>query len=227
MSRYSGTENDRTGWSDRLRSHNIPFRKNGLLKTIIVLFAIWWIWMAIKPHEWKVWAVENVLLLAFVILLVCLYRVFPLSNLSYLLIAVFLAMHAYGGHYSYQDTPVDQWLKHTLHIKRGFYDRIVHFAFGLLMAFPVREAVLYELKLIRTRQYVVTFAFIVAASGLFELLEMWAAYLFNKKLAAKYIGLEGDPFDSQKDMTMTLFGVLIAIGLFYWIRHVQNNKKAV
>ncbi len=214
------------GWSQRLRSHLIPFKRNKLLKATIVAFAIWWVIMAIHPHEWKVWAIENFLLIAFVVLLVCFYRVFPLSNLSYMLIALFLAMHAYGGHYSYQDTPVDEWLKHTFHIKRGFYDRIVHFFFGLLIAFPVREWVMYGLKLNRTRQYIVTFSFIVAASGLFELLEMWAAYLFNKKLAAKYIGMQDDIFDSQKDMTMSLIGVLIAIGLFYWISHVQNKKPS-
>lgn len=182
--------------------------------------------MAIRPSDWKVWAVENTLLVIFIVVLALVYRKFPQSNLSYLLIAIFLAMHAYAAHYTYQNTPVDEWLKQALHIKRGFYDRIVHFAFGLLIAFPVREAVQYFLKLRgKWPPYIVTFTIIMTASALYELLEMWSAYLFNRKLAAQYIGLEGDPFDSQKDMTMALIGILIAIALFLMLHTTLNKNR--
>lgn len=179
--------------------------------------------MAIRPLDWKVWLVENTLLVSGIILLVWTYRILPLTNVSYILIAAFLAMHAYGGHFSYQFTPVDDWMKKILHTDRGYYDRIVHFAFGLFIAFPVREAVLYVLKMRHAGQYVVTFAFIVAASGLFELLEMWAAVLFDPKLAAKYIGMQGDVFDSHKDMTMSLIGVVLALGLFGIQRRIGHK----
>ncbi|MCM3626614.1 DUF2238 domain-containing protein [Paenibacillus glycanilyticus] len=204
-----------TDGSKWLRSHLIPFKQNRLLHTVIGVFVAFWIIMAIRPSDWKIWAVENALLIVFIVVLVVVYRKFPQSNLSYLFIAFFLAMHAFAAHYTYQNTPVDEWLKQAFHIKRGFYDRIVHFAFGLLIAFPVREAVQYFLKL-RTKwpPYIVTFTIIMTASALYELLEMWSAYLFNRKMAAQYIGLEGDPFDAQKDMTMSLAGVLFAVLLF-------------
>lgn len=216
-----------TGWSKWLRSHLIPFKQNRLLQIIIAVFVVFWIIMAIKPSDWKIWAVENALLIAFILVLAIVYRKFPLSNLSYLLIAFFLAMHAFAAHYTYQNTPVDEWLKQALHIKRGFYDRIVHFAFGLLVAFPVREAVQYFLKLRgKWPPYLVTFTFIMTASALYELLEMWSAYLFNRKMAAQYIGLEGDPFDAQKDMTMTLIGALLAVVILL-ILHKTLNKSRV
>ncbi|GLX66794.1 DUF2238 domain-containing protein [Paenibacillus glycanilyticus] len=214
---------DNSKW---LRSHLIPFKQNRLLQVAIAVLAVFWIIMAIKPSDWKIWAVENSLLVAFVVVLIVVYRKFPLSNLSYVLIAIFLAMHAYAAHYTYQETPIDDWLKQLFHIKRGFYDRIVHFAFGLLIAFPVREAVQYFLKLHRKwPSYIVTFTMIMTASALYELLEMWSAYLFNKKMAAKYIGLEGDPFDSQKDMTSALAGVLIAIVIFLIVHKALNRKN--
>lgn len=215
-----------TGWSKWLRSHLIPFKQNRFLQIIIAVFAVFWIIMAIKPSDWKIWAVENALLIASVIVLAIVYRKFPQSNLSYLLIAFFLAMHAYASHYTYQNTPVDEWLKQVFQINRGFYDRIVHFAFGLLLSFPVREAVQYFLKLRgKWPSYIVTFSFITAASGLFELLEMWAAYLFNREMAAQYIGLEGDPFDAQKDMTMSLFGALLAIAIFLVLRKRLDRRS--
>ncbi|MGO4109908.1 DUF2238 domain-containing protein [Paenibacillus sp. YAF4_2] len=214
------------GWSKWLRSHLIPFKQNRLLQMIIAVFIVFWIIMAIRPSDWKIWAVENSLLLAFIIVLAIVYRKFPQSNLSYLLIAIFLTMHAYAAHYTYQNTPIDEWLKQAFHIKRGFYDRIVHFAFGLLIAFPVREAVQYFLKLRKKwPPYIVTFTMIMTASALYELLEMWSAYLFNRKMAAQYIGLQGDPFDSQKDMTCALFGVLLAIVIFLILHKTLNKSR--
>ncbi|MCR2805780.1 DUF2238 domain-containing protein [Paenibacillus soyae] len=195
-----------------------------MLQATIAVFTVFWICMAIRPLDWKIWLVENALLVTAVILLIWFYRVLPLTNLSYILIAVFLAMHAYGGHFSYQLTPVDAWLKQAFHLERGVYDRIVHLAFGLFLAFPVREGVLFLLKLRHAGQYVVTFAFIVAASGLFELLEMWAAVLFDPKMAAKYIGMQGDIFDAHKDMTMSLVGVLLALAIFGIQKRIARKR---
>lgn len=212
----------RTGLSRLLLSHQIPFKHNGLLQAVIFGLVVFWICMAIHPKSWKDWAVENALVITFVVVLACMYRIYPHSNLSYILIALFLAMHVYAAHFTYQHTPVDDWMRRAFHTNRGFYDRVVHFAFGLMIAFPVREAVLYFMKLQFWRNYVVTFTIIVSASGIYEMLEAWSALIFNSKLATQFVGLEGDPFDSQKDMTMALIGVLIAIGIF-WIMHARRS----
>ncbi|TYP72047.1 DUF2238 domain-containing protein [Paenibacillus methanolicus] len=227
MAYPSGKQSRSVNWSKLLRSHQIRFKANGLLQVTIVAFAVFWVCMAIRPLDWKIWLVENALSISFIILLIWTHRLLPLTNVSYLLIAAFLALHTYGAHFTYQLTPLDDWLKSLFHLKRGIYDRIVHFAFGLFLAFPAREAVLFRLKLRHAGQYAVTFAFIVAASGLFELLEMWAAVLFDPKLAAKYLGMQGDPFDAQKDMTMTLFGVLLALGLFAVQRRIGQKRRKV
>jgi putative membrane protein len=212
----------RTGWSKLLFSHQIPFKHNWLLQATLYGFIVFWIRMAIHPKDWKIWAVENTLLVLFSIVLVIMYPIFPHSNLSYILIAVFLAMHAFASHFTYQQTPIDEWMRQTFHIKRGLYDRVVHFAFGLMIAFPIREAVLYFMKLQFWRNYAVTLAIIVASNAVYEMLEAWSALIFNAKLATKFVGLEGDPFDSQKDMTMGLIGVLLAIGVF-WIMSARRK----
>lgn len=137
----------RTGLSRLLLSHQIPFKQNALLQSILFGFIVFWICMAIHPKSWKDWAVENTLLVLYMIVMAFMYRTFRHSNLAYILIAIFLAMHAYAAHFTYQHTPIDEWMKQAFHIKRGFYDRVVHFAYGLMISFSIRESVLYFFKL--------------------------------------------------------------------------------
>jgi putative membrane protein len=208
-----------------LLSHQIPFKKNSLLHGIIGGFIVLWGLLAIRPSDWRIWLLENSLLVGFIVVLALAYRSYPLSNLSYLLIAVFLLLHAVGAHYTYQNTPVDVWAKRIFHVKRGIYDRIVHLAFGLMLVLPVREVLSRFMKLRNVRLYIVTFTILLAASGLYELAEAWLALLADPQLAAAYVGLEGDPFDSQKDMTMALVGVLLTIGLISMLQFLAKRRN--
>ncbi len=193
---------------------------------MIVIFILIWVLTAINPVDWKDWIIENIFLVLFIGILAVLYRTFAFSNTSYLLITVFFTLHAIGAHYAYRDTPVDDLFKQIFNTKRGGYDRIVHLAFGLLIAYPIREAVIRLMKLRKIWLYAVTFATILASIALFEIIEMWVALLMSPQLAAKYLGLKGDPLDTQKDMNMALLGVLLAIGLMTFLSYLRNRKKA-
>src|SRR5437868_4558914 len=114
------------------------------LAILCIAFALYWLAWAIHPRNFQNWVVENVLLVLFVAFLVLTRRRFPLSNVSYTLIAIFLALHTIGGHYSYSEVPYNDWCKalfgRPLHAGgRNMYDRLVHFCFGLLLAYPIRE----------------------------------------------------------------------------------------
>jgi putative membrane protein len=67
------------------------------------------------------------------------YRRFAFSNPSYLLIALFLSLHAVGTNTGYAHSPIGDWLRETLGLQRNPYDRVIHFGFGLLLAYPCRE----------------------------------------------------------------------------------------
>jgi putative membrane protein len=207
-----------------VRSHDIPFKKNWPLHIMIAVFVLIWGVLAIKPVEWKEWLLENVLLILFVGLLAFLYRTFKFNNISYLLITIFCILHAVGAHYTYRHTPLDDWIKDIFHTKRAIYDRIVHCAFGLFIAFPILEVAVRVLKLRRIWSYVVTFTALLAASAMFEIIEMLAS-LIAGSLGKEYLGLQGDPLDTQKDMSMTLIGSLISIGLIAWIRKKKYQHK--
>jgi putative membrane protein len=116
-----------------------PFRENRFLHVVLAAYALAWIAAAINPLDWLVWALENILVVALVGVLAATYRRFAFSNLSYLLIALYLSLHAIGTHTGYAQTPIGFWLKDTLDLSRNPYDRIIHFGFGLLLAYPFHE----------------------------------------------------------------------------------------
>src|SRR4051812_8680869 len=119
---------------------------------LLVAFFVWFALWAYKPPHPKDFVLEHALTAAFIALLVWNHRHFRLSNLSYTCIFVFMCLHVVGGHYTYAEVPYEQWLTslgNVLHVtlsprelfgfERNQYDRLVHFSFGFLMAYPVRE----------------------------------------------------------------------------------------
>lgn len=183
--------------------------------------------MAISPTDRFQWTMENALLVGTVLVLAFTYGKFRFSNLSYLLIAVFLCFHTYGAHYTYQNTPFDAWLKASIHTQRSYYDRVVHFAFGLLMAYPFRDA-LTRLKTLNNRgflSYFIPAALILSAGAVFEIIEMIAA-LAAGQAGQDYAGLQGDPFDSEKDMALSSVGGIIAVLTLAAIHKSMRTKES-
>src|SRR5438067_2445028 len=84
-----------------------------------------------------------------------------------ILIAVYLILHAVGAHYTYALTPLGEWLKKTFDFSRNHFDRIIHFSFGLLMAYPVREILLRIARIPRVAALWLTVATVLAASTAF------------------------------------------------------------
>jgi putative membrane protein len=124
----------------RRRRHRYPL----VLLVLFLLYATAWAYHPVDPKDWML---ENALAAVFVLALIVSYRRFPLSNVSYTLIFVFLCLHTIGAHYTYSLVPYDGWARRltgtTINAIFGFqrnhFDRLVHFCFGLLLAYPIRE----------------------------------------------------------------------------------------
>src|SRR5512142_2857926 len=115
------------------------FRDNATLKLLAGAYLVVWVVTAISPRYPTDWVLENLLVVLFVTAVLLTYRIFPLSDLSYLLITVFMMLHAAGAHYTYAETPFGYWMKDAFGFSRNHFDRLVHFSFGLLLAYPIRE----------------------------------------------------------------------------------------
>ena len=183
------------------------------------LFAIEFLFLAIAPYDRKAWLLENALVVVFVGFMVASYRKLTLSRISYFLIFSFLSVHAIGAHYTYALVPYDDWyraltgrsLNEVLGWERNNFDRVVHFAYGLLLAYPVREVFLRVARLRGFWGYFFPLDITMSTSMLYELIEWGAAAVFGGDLGQAYLGTQGDVWDAHKDMALASAGALIAM----------------
>jgi len=187
-------------------------RQNRLFQVLLGGYLILWIVLAISPVDRQDWLLENILAMVSVTLLIVTYRRFQFSDLSYVLIFLFMILHAIGAHYTYSKVPLGFWLQRVMDLDRNHYDRLVHFAFGLLLAYPAYELVLRRAKARHGWALVLAASTIVGMSGFFEVLESWVAQMVSPELGTAYLGTQGDEWDAQKDTTMAIIGALISLG---------------
>jgi len=183
-----------------------------------------WIIAAIRPLHPDDWFLENVLVVTFLPLLALTYKRFPLSDMSYVLITVFMILHAVGAHYTYSDVPFGFWLQQAFDFSRNHYDRIVHFSFGLLMAYPVREIFLRVANTKGFWAYYLPLDVTLAFSAVYEIVEWLAASATNPELGAAYLGTQGDQWDAQKDIGLAATGALICMILTATIRTLRAKR---
>jgi putative membrane protein len=203
--------------------HGVFQRKN--FRTILlVAYLILWLVFAIAPHDRTAWLLENLLVVLFAALLIFTSRWFAFSNESYLLMAVFLALHAAGAHYTYTHAPLGEWLKEWLHLSRNHSDRIIHFGFGLFMAYPARE-LLWRLARIGPMAAIwLAVAGVLAASTLFEVAEAAVAEIVSPGSGPQWLGGQGDVWDAQWDMTLALTGAIAAMLLTWSVEFVTSRQ---
>ena len=190
-----------------------PFRSNRILQGLTLWLVLLWIVTAINPLFPRDWLLENLLVFICCALLAFTYRRFQFSNLSYGLFVVFLSLHLIGAHYTYAETPFGFWLQEWFDLQRNHYDRIVHFSFGLLLAFPMQEILLRQSGINRAWSYFISVNCIMAFSAVYEVIEMVAAIIVSPELGAAYLGTQGDEWDAQKDAALAFAGAIVAMGV--------------
>jgi putative membrane protein len=184
-----------------------------------VLFLLFMAVLGMAPLDRKDWALENALVILVVPFLILTRKQLPLSRISYTTIFLFLCLHEVGAHYTYAKVPYDEWFKSLtgstlnglLGLERNHYDRLVHFAFGLLLAYPIREVFLRVANVRGVWGYYLPLDVTMATSMLYELVEWGASELFGGDLGVTYLGTQGDVWDAQKDMAMATFGAVVAM----------------
>ena len=173
-------------------------------------FVVWAI-CAISPNDRRDWLLENLLTFAGVGALLATFRRFRFSDRAYVQITIFMMLHAVGGHYTYAEVPLGDWLKDALGLARNHFDRIVHFSFGLLMLRPMRElGFRNDPKLGRFAKLYFATAGVGLWSMVYEIAEWVVAAIVDPAAGAAYLGTQGDEWDAQKDMGLALVGALIA-----------------
>ena len=183
--------------------------------TLIVVTVVAMAWSAVHAKEYDTWLFEIMLGLPGVVVLVATSRRFRFSSLIYVVAAAHFAVLAVGAKYTYAEVPLFNWLRDALHLSRNHYDRVGHFMQGFTPALILRELLLRTSPLRRGKWLAFLCVSVpLAFSALYELLEMWWVVAFYPAQGNAWLGMQGDVWDAQWDMTMALVGAIVALVVF-------------
>jgi len=180
-------------------------------KILVLVFVAVWIWSAIHPKFPHDWLLENILVLIFVPIIILLGRYLKLSNVSYTLITVFMILHVVGSHYTYTEVPFGFTLQRWLGTDRNMYDRLVHFCFGFLLAYPVREVFMRVARARGFWSFFLPLDLTLSLSAVYEIIEWQAAARVDPAAGLAFLGSQGDIWDAQKDMLLAGLGAALAM----------------
>ena len=180
---------------------------------LMLIYAAVWLWSAWAPHYRFDWFLENMLPTVMVIVLAASFKRLPLSDISYLLLFLFMVLHQIGAHYTYSEVPIGFWVQEALGLTRNHFDRLVHFSFGFLLFYPMREIIIRHVTHSSFHSGLYALSLNTAASAIFEIIEMIVALVVNPEAGLAYLGMQGDIWDAQKDMALALAGSILAFSL--------------
>ena len=176
------------------------------------------LWTGSHPEKAFDWWLENAAAFTFLAILAFTYRRLPLSDLSYLLIAVYLCLHEWGAQYKYTDVPPGEWIKSWIGTERNHYDRVMHFSYGALLAYPCQEWSMRVAGVWNNWRYLLPVALILSCSAVYEMIESLLATVLTPERGEEFVGMQGDMWDSQKDMALAGLGAALQMSIIFVIR---------
>lgn len=177
-----------------------------LLASLSLIF----VWSAIGPADRFTWVLEVLPAVLGVIVLMATIRRFPLTRLLYQLIWLHAVILLVGGHYTYAEVPLFNWLRDTFELQRNYYDRVGHVAQGFVPAMIAREILLRTSPLQSGKWlFFIVSCICLAISAGYEFIEWWVA-VGTGAAAEAFLGTQGDVWDTQWDMFLALCGAIIA-----------------
>lgn len=197
------------------------FEKSLLVGVLLVLA-----WSAIAPYDRFTWVLEVAPALVGLAVVLATRRSFPLTRIAYLVIAIHIVILCIGGHYTYAEVPAFDWLRDVLGRSRNDYDKVGHFWQGFGPAIVARE-VFARKSAVKTGNWL-TFAswcFAMTVSAVYELLE-WGVAVGTGTAADAFLGTQGDPWDTQKDMFTCGLGAAVALWILKGVHDAQLRASA-
>ncbi len=185
------------------------------------------IWSGINPKDYFTWLLEVFPALVGLFIMALTYNKFRLTPLTYFLILIHSVILMVGGHYTYAEVPLFNWIRDTFDMARNNYDKIGHLAQGFIPAVIARE-ILLRLEIVVKRGWLsfIVICICLAISAFYELIEWWAA-LLSGEAAEAFLGTQGYIWDTQSDMALALLGAILSLLLLAKIHDNQiRNIKA-
>ncbi len=156
------------------------------------------------------WLMEVLPVMIAIPLLLASHRAFPLTLITVRVIAVFALILIVGGHYTYAENPLFDWIQQEWELARNHYDRLGHFVQGVVPAMLGRELLLRTSPIQRGKWLFFLLCCVsLAVSACYEFIEWWVAEI-NQQAAESFLGTQGDNWDAQWDMFLALWGSILS-----------------
>jgi len=192
----------------------------------LLLFFSTLIWSGINPKDQFTWFLEVVPALVGIIVMGATFNTFRLTKLAYTLILIHCIILMVGGHYTYAEVPLFDWIKNSFELERNNYDKIGHLAQGFIPAIIIREIFIRK-EIINKPGWLpfIVVSICLAISAFYELIEWWVAELTGDSAEA-FLGTQGYIWDTQSDMAWALFGAILSLILLSKIHSKQIREMA-
>lgn len=197
------------------------------MKNIYIMLAVFLgtlIWSIINPKEGFTCFLEIIPAMIGVLLLAITFNKFRFTNFTYLLILIHCIILFVGGHYTYAEVPLFDYIREIFHQSRNNYDKVGHFAQGLIPAMIIRELFIRK-KVIGNQSF---FNFIIvsiclAISAAYEWIE-WGVSIATGDGGDAFLGTQGYVWDTQSDMLFATIGAITGLLLFSKIQDKQIKE---
>lgn len=197
----------------------------GLVANLWVLvFAGVLAWSGFHPKDYATWALEVAPAVLGLCVLWASRRSFPLTTLVYVLILIHCVILMVGGHYTYAEVPLGEWVKPLFAFERNHYDKLGHFAQGFVPALIARE-ILVRRRVLARRGWLgfLVVCICLALSASYELIE-WAVAVLSDEGAEAFLGTQGYEWDTQSDMAFAGLGAIVALSTLRRLHDRQLRK---
>jgi putative membrane protein len=204
-----------------------PF-ENKFIWLLVSIFLVYWVFGWFYNHNTEDWIIENLLVIILIPVLFISRRWHRFSDLSYLFLFLFVTLHCYGAFYAYTHNALGEWLRTTYHLWRNPYDRIVHFSFGLFIAYPAREILLNKFKVSPRIGWLLPIEIAFSLGTVFEMIEWGVAECTSKETGETYVATQGDVWDAHKDIAMAALGAavtMLTVYIFKRLRKVEVDSR--
>ena len=183
---------------------------NKLQVAWMTIFTAVLVWSGIGPHDYPTWLLEVTPAIIAAAVLWYTRERFPLTRLVYVLILLHCIILMIGGHYTYAEVPLFNWIRDSFDLARNHYDRLAHLVQGFVPAILAREILLRKSPLRPGGWlFLIVTSICLAFSALYEMLE-WLAAVLSEEAAASFLGTQGDHWDTQWDMFLALNGAMLS-----------------
>ncbi len=192
-----------------------------MIKIFLLIYFVVFIWSAINPKDYFTWFLEVFPAIIALIILTFTYKNFKFTPLVYSLILIHSIILMVGGHYTYSEVPLFDFIKDVFNHDRNNYDKLGHFAQGFIPSMVAREIIIRKniINIEAWRNFFIV-CFCLGFSAFYELIEWWVAILSNDS-ANDFLGTQGYIWDTQSDMAWALFSSIIALIL---LRKYHDNQ---